>query len=120
MNRHIRDILIEHMDREVVIVRSARRPRPGRRADASGIDGPDLGRRMQTISAALTRGWLRIVKGGRCKAGAHALSITDAGRHALAEELADWADAIAQVDAISRTRRKRVIADSESVASPTA
>ena len=79
----MRDVLIEHLDGVVIVLAVAK---PG--------EGPALGRRRQTVAALLARELLRYVRfAGN---GAKYTVITDAGRRALAEALADWADAEAR------------------------
>lgn len=81
----MRDILIEHLDGVVLVLAVAK---PG--------EGPAMGRRRQTVAALLARGLLRSTRRAGLGNGHQYTVVTEAGRRALAEALADWADALAR------------------------
>lgn len=86
ISRHMRDVLIEHIDGAVGIVRFC--PEGGEKSLA-------LAQRNQTIKSLVGRGLLRTDVGMQ-HARPSTTAITEAGRAVLAKELADWAEALVQ------------------------
>ena len=82
ISRQMRDVLIDHIDGapvEIIRVEIAK---------GDGLRARDLALRLHTTTALLNRGWLKT------RSDRKATLMTDAGRAALAEVLADWADAL--------------------------
>jgi hypothetical protein len=84
LSSNMRDVLIDHLDKEVPILRVA---------ELRGFRGSAGGDRIRTVQALLARGLLKTngIRGKR--AGTHTL-MTEAGRRELCALLGEYADAI--------------------------
>ena len=93
ISNRMRDILIEHLDGPVAIVRSA----------------PGLGKknalRAQAITAMIGRGLLKVDDPGTARP--RFTLVTDHGREILCEVLADWAEALIRFRRAEACRPRR-------------
>lgn len=85
ISRKMRDVLIEHIDGNRVEIQ---------RAISSGVDAVAQWGRTLTFDALVKRGFLRPDGPGTLTSRPRYTVITEAGRAALAETLADWAEAL--------------------------
>ncbi len=90
ISNRMRDVLIEHIDGPVKIIR----------ATAAGIEAKKAALHRQTAEALIDRGFLRV--DDPAKPRPRYTIITEEGREELCAALADWADALNAARAAGR------------------